>query len=290
MRPGALATIAVCACAAATSAAAEGAPSSAAPDLLLSRQPDAWSLMSAAFVPEATPPELDPIGGLLEREHVAPGAGVVRWRSETAPLGVSQAGGHVDSLRIRIGETLVTPGAATLDPARDGFEPRAYEVAVTRDWPQAVKLAGDGYDLDVSPHAGLGWSPAGGQAEAGAMVRLFPLGAEASEPDGFERLGVEDGAQFGDRGRWYLFAAASGRAVGLNMLRQQGDWDSAGWTTDGAAALIGDAHVGVGWRQGPMQASLGYIHREVKGQHMVFGQETKDDQVVALSFTVRPGE
>ncbi|OYW84618.1 MAG: hypothetical protein B7Z22_10280, partial [Hyphomonas sp. 32-62-5] len=24
---------------------------------------------------------------------------------------------------------------------------------------------------------------------------------------------------FGDRGRWYIFAAASGRAVGLNMLR-----------------------------------------------------------------------
>ena len=46
--------------------------------------------------------------------------------------------------------------------------------------------------------------------------------------------------------------------------------------------------MGVGWRKGPVQASLGYVHREVKGQHMIWGQETRNDQVLALSFAIKP--
>ena len=73
------------------------------------------------------------------------------------------------------------------------------------------------------------------------------------------------------------------------MLRGEGgDWDRAGWTTDPAAAVIGDAHVGVGYRKGNLQTSFGLIHREVKGQHMVFGQETKEDSVVAFTFSIKP--
>ena len=104
-------------------------------------------------------------------------------------------------------------------------------------------------------------------------------------------LGVRDGAAYGDQGRWYLFAAASGRAVGLNILRnERAGWDRDGWSTDTSSALIGDAHVGVAWRKGAMQTSLGYIHREVKGEHMIYGQQTKDDSVVAFSFSIKPRE
>jgi hypothetical protein len=102
-------------------------------------------------------------------------------------------------------------------------------------------------------------------------------------------MGVRDGASFGDEGRWYLFAAASGRAVGLNMLRGDSGWDGAGWSTDPAASLIADAHLGVGWRRGDMQTSLGLVHREVKGEHMIWGQETKADSLVAFTFSIKPG-
>jgi len=37
-----------------------------------------------------------------------------------------------------------------------------------------------------------------------------------------------------------------------------------------------------------MQTSFGYIHREVKGEHMVFGQETKEDSMLAFSLSIKP--
>jgi hypothetical protein len=101
-------------------------------------------------------------------------------------------------------------------------------------------------------------------------------------------MGVNDGLSLGDQGRWYLFMAVSGRAVGMNMLRDVNDWDRAGWTTDPTSTLIGDGQVGVGWRKGSVQSSFGYVHREVKGQHMIFGQKTYEDSLVAFTFSIRP--
>ena len=133
----------------------------------------------------------------------------------------------------------------------------------------------------------MGSGAGGGQAEAGAGGRLGQNLDDEVE-NRLNAMGVRDGEAFGEAGRWYLFAAASGRAVGLNMLRRDNGWDQAGWSTDGSSALIGDAHVGVGWRKGPVQAAVGYVHREVKGQHMIWGQETRDDQILALSFSIKP--
>jgi hypothetical protein len=99
---------------------------------------------------------------------------------------------------------------------------------------------------------------------------------------------VQDGGDFGQRGRWYLFAAASGRAVGMNMLHGDQGWNRAGWSTDQTSTLTGDAQVGVGWRKGDLQTSFGYIHREVKGQNMLFGVDPKADSVVAFSLSIRP--
>lgn len=158
---------------------------------------------------------------------------------------------------------------------------------MTREW-TGLRFDAGKYDLDVTPHAGLGVGNAGGSAEAGATVVLGKKSKDDQVVARLNEIGVRDGAQFGDKGRWYLFAAASGRAVGMNMLRQDGGWNRAGWSTDPASALVGDAHVGVGWRKGPMQTSFGYIHREVKGDHLLFGQETKDDEVVALSLSIKP--
>ena len=100
--------------------------------------------------------------------------------------------------------------------------------------------------------------------------------------------GVVDGKTYGNRDRWYLFAAASGRAVGMNMLNQNGDWSRAGWSSDPTSSLVGDGQLGLGWRKGAMQTSFGYVHRKIKMKEAVMGLRTMQDSVVALSFSFKP--
>lgn len=186
----------------------------------------------------------------------------------------------------------VLASAAFLDRERFArnqtpYDDDALDVTLVRSWPRAVRFAEGGLEFDVSPHAGVGVSRRGGQAEAGAMLTV----GQAREREAVEALkdiGVRDGGEYGDKGRWYLFAAASGRAVGLNVMRDEGGWNREGWSTDPTAALIGDAHVGVGWRKGDLQSSFGVIHREIKGEHRAFAVGTREDTVAAFTFSIRP--
>jgi hypothetical protein len=227
---------------------------------------------------------------ILDTDRYYDGAGPVTWRSN-AFTRQAQAGGPIDSVRVSMAGTTPTAAYAPLTLIRpdgeDGYALREVDVTVTRGWPAAVSLKGRKFALDVTPHAGIGYGGAGGSAEAGATVRL---GRKQNMGDRVTNaLGVQDGAAFGDRGRWYIFAAASGRAVGLNMLRgQNGDWNRAGLTQDTTSKLIGDSQAGVAWRRGPMQASLGYIHRAIKARDGIMGLATQKDDVVALSFSLKP--
>jgi hypothetical protein len=237
-------------------------------------------LNSAAFAPRAASSDVDPISRLIEREAYEPGARPMRWSTSQAPLSSNTA------LRVSVGGALRTPGGLPLNLSHAQYDADAYEVAVTHDWPAALAFSGHGVGVDVTPHAGVGMTNFGGSAEAGATVRLMQRDSAAEAR--LKALGLRDGATFGDKGRWYLFAAASGRAVGMNMLHSDLGWNRAGWTTDATSTLTGDAQVGVGWRKGDMQTSLGYIHREVKGQNMLWGVDPKDDSMVAFSFSIRP--
>lgn len=165
--------------------------------------------------------------------------------------------------------------------------PDRFDGMLRRSWPKAVTFRSDGLEFDIAPHAGFGVGRFGTQAEGGATLIVSKSRGERALEQ-LRDLGVKDGTSFGDKGRWYLFAAASGRAVGLNMLRGENGWDRAGWSTDASGALVGDAQVGVGWRKGDIQSSFGVIHREVKGRHMVWGQQTRDDTVAAFTFSLRP--
>jgi hypothetical protein len=241
-----------------------------------------------AFAPASSARALNQ-AAFAEREAVVDGQ-PTRFNSGEVQLS-GRAKGPVDSLRVSVGGVLETPGGLALDPARAQFETRDYDVSLIRTWPKAVSFEGKAFDLDVSPHAGVGVGNRGGSAEAGAELRLSaPRTREERAVEQLKDMGVDDGARFGDQGRWYLFAAASGRAVGLNMLRNEGDWDRAGWTTDPTSQLVGDAQVGVGWRKGSVQTSFGVVHREVRGENMIFGQKTQDDTVAAFTFTIRPGQ
>lgn len=161
---------------------------------------------------------------------------------------------------------------------------RAPAIAVTKP----VRLEMRGLDLDLSSHAGLGSGNWGRSAEAGAELRVG-----ASDKSGLKRLGldVQDGKSFGDQGRWYMFAAVSGKAVGLNMTRagQGGDWRSAGWSTDPSSAVIGDGQLGVGWRKAGMQAAFGYVHREIKVRNAPYGADNDvGDSMAAFTLSIKP--
>jgi hypothetical protein len=249
-------------------------------------------LMNAAFQPDAgrrfdaPAVQSDPISALLERDAWRPDQGLTRWGVKELVVGGASDGSSVDSLRLRVGETLPQKNITALDLARGQVETDTFDVTLTRNWPRVVAFESARYDLDLTPHAGFGVGRSGGSAEAGAMITLGRKSASQRVAEGLGRLGFHEGAADGDNGRWYVFAAASGRAVGLSLARDPGaNWNR---TLDSSSALIGDAQVGVGWRKGAMQTSLGYIHRAVKGDHMIWGEQAQDDSMVAFSLSIKP--
>jgi len=103
-------------------------------------------------------------------------------------------------------------------------------------------------------------------------------------------LGVTDGAaKYGDQGRFYLFAAVRGQAVGMNLVRGVGGLRRDGWSSDAASALVGDGQAGIGWRKGGMEADLGYVHRGVHIRNAPHGMsDSYADDMAAVSLTFRP--
>jgi hypothetical protein len=235
--------------------------------------------------PSNSAPAYGPMGALLSSDTYSRSQGLSHWDSTETPLPTS--GSAVNSVRISTIRSSPAPGIVPLNLNHDALDTRVYDVSVNRAWPGAVSFDTGKLGIEVTPHAGVGMGTAGGSAEAGATLTVGQK-LDNDVQSRLKSMGVQDGAIFGNEGRWYLFAAASGRAVGLNIRHGEDGWDRAGWSTDPSSALIGDAQVGVGWRRGVMQTSFGYIHREVKSQHMLMGQETRADSVVAFSLSIKP--
>lgn len=219
------------------------------------------------------------VDALLAKSAPATDAAPLDWRSSEVRVAPGA------TLRIRVGDPLAMGAGRPLQPGFSGAQ--TYELSVQRDWPAAVSFNTGRFGVDLTPHASLGMTSYGGLAEAGATLQFGQRVGEAVKAK-LNAMGVGDGKKFGDKGRWYLFAAASGRSVGLNMLRSDAGWSRAGWTTDQTSTLVGDAQVGVGWRKGDMQTSLGFVHREMKGLPLLYGVDSKSDSLVAFSFSVRP--
>jgi hypothetical protein len=213
----------------------------------------------------------------------AAGEGLIAWRSReiSHPAG----GGAVDSVRLSVAETSRTPLIRPDTAYADG----PVNVTFTRGWPAAMLLHGAGLGLSVSPHAGVGLDSAGGNsAEAGAMFKITTV--KGALQDRLRAMGVKNGSSYGDQGRWYVFAAVKGQAVGLNMMSgANGALRQAGWSTDASSALIGDGQVGVGWRKGGMETTFGYVHRGIHVQNAPYGaSDSFGEDLAALSLTFHP--
>jgi hypothetical protein len=241
------------------------------------------ALSPYAIAPSALAPQ-DSISDLFAQSTPSSDVAPVTWRSTQAPLSQNTR------LRVSLADPVTAPGVAGVALTRaTAAEPQAYEISLVRDWPGAMAFTTKSFGVNFSPHAAVGMTPYGGVAEAGARVEVSQRKSkDDAAKKGLGMIGVGDGRRFGDTGRWYLFAAASGRAVGLNMLHGEGGWARAGWTTDQASTLVGDAQVGVGFRKGPMQTSFGVLHREVKGEHLYWGTANKPDTVAGITFAIRP--
>lgn len=195
------------------------------------------------------------------------------------------AGNHSDRLRLTTRGSLRRADGAPLPVTlreRSQFDADTYDVSYTRGWPVARGYTASGLEVSLTPHAGFGMGEEGGSAEAGATLKIGE-NLDRLAPDGRER--------FGDRARWYLYAAGSGRAVGYNFARtRDGDYARSGVSQD-KGSFLGDASVGVAYRRGAMQGSFGVVYREIKAEGMRGGDGIDRDVsegLVAFQLSIRP--
>ena len=167
-----------------------------------------------------------------------------------------------------------------LDPA--AYEAEHYDLTYTRGWTGTLGKTSTGFDITLTPHIGVGVGSRGGSTEAGATLRI---GSD------LDRLVPEGEDAFGERPRWYLYAAGSGRAVGYNWARNRdGEFARSGVSHD-SGVFMGDASLGVAMRRGPVQSSFGLIYREIGVEGVRLGQGVDTDVsegVIAFQLSIKP--
>lgn len=167
-----------------------------------------------------------------------------------------------------------------LDPAY--YEAEHYDLTYTRGWTESLGQTASGLDVTLTPHIGVGVGSRGGATEAGATLRI---GRD------LDRLVPDGGEAFGQRPRWYLYAAGSGRAVGYNFARtRDGDFARSGVSHD-TGAFLGDASLGVAMRRGPVQGSFALVYREIEVEEMRGGNGIDTDVsegLIAFQLSIKP--
>ncbi len=197
----------------------------------------------------------------------------------------SESEGHTDRLRLTTRGLLRRSDGAPLpvtpmDAA--AFDADGYDLTYTRGWPVARGYTASGLEVSLTPHAGIGVGDRGGRAEAGATLKI---GSDLGDmvPDG--------SAAFGERARWYLYAAGSGTAVGYNFARNRdGDYARSGVSRD-SGVFLGDASIGVALRRGDLQGSFGIVYREIEAEGLRSGRGIDNDVsegLVAFQLSIKP--
>lgn len=193
--------------------------------------------------------------------------------------------GFADRLRVTTTGALRRADGAPLPPRaldRAAYSGQSYDITYTRGWTAAHGRTASGLEVSLTPHAGFGVGSDGPSAEAGATLRIG---------EGLDRLAPDGDEAFGERPRWYLYAAGSKRAVGYNFARtRDGDFARSGVSQD-AGSYLGDASIGVAYRQGALQGSFGVVYREIEAKGLRGYQGINTDVsegLVAFQLTIRP--
>lgn len=195
-----------------------------------------------------------------------------------------EAEGYSDRLRLRArGELRRADGSPVPLTPMDAavFDAEGYDVSYTRGWTTARGYTASGLEVTLTPHVGIGAGDRGGTAEAGATLRI---GSSA------DRILPEGAAAFGQRARWYIYAAGSGTAVGYNFARNRdGQYASSGYSRD-SGSFLGDASIGVAMRKGDMQGSFGLVYREIEAEGMTGHGIDNDvsEGLVAFQLSIKP--
>lgn len=167
-----------------------------------------------------------------------------------------------------------------LDPA--AYEAEHYDLTYTRGWTEILGRTASGLDVALTPHVGVGLGSRGGSTEAGATLRIGP---------DLDQLVPEGEEAFGQRPRWYLYAAGSGRAVGYNWARNRdGEFARSGVSHD-SGVFMGDASLGVAMRRGAVQSSIGLVYREIGVEGLRVGEGVDTDVsegVIAFQLSIKP--
>ena len=198
------------------------------------------------------------------------------WRGLVWP---PMSGGALSRLAIATGDGLRAPDGQPLFVGRngdaDGPLGRFADSIVTQDWPAAVRWKTGAYGFDVSPHAGVGHSGAGDSQNAGALLR-------------FGRGLGEDG-QAG-RTKWFLFASTDQQTLGTGFTANQDGWKRVNLGRDPGAS-IADTRAGLAWRDGPIEASVGYLFREIKPRDLdMMDAQGVRESLVAFRLAFHPGQ
>lgn len=167
-----------------------------------------------------------------------------------------------------------------LDPA--AYDAEHYDLTWTRGWTETLGQTENGLDVTLTPHLGVGVGTRGQVTEAGATLRI---GRD------LDRLVPEGEDAFGERARWYVYAAGSGRAVGYNWARDRdGDYNRSGVSHD-SGAFLGDASLGVALRRGPVHSSIGLVYREIEAEGLRAGNGVDTDVsegLIAFQLSIKP--
>jgi len=193
--------------------------------------------------------------------------------------------GFSDRLSLRTEGRLRRADGSPLPPGpldAAALDAEYYDVTYTRGWTETLARTESGLDVTLTPHVGVGVGSRGGTTEAGATLRIGP---------DLDRIVPEGSEAFGDRPRWYLYAAGSGRAVGYNFARNRdGDFARSGVSHD-SGAFMGDASLGVAMRRGAVQGSFGLVYREIETEGLRAGHGVDTDVsegLVAFQLSIKP--
>ena len=225
------------------------------------------ALMGAPFADSQTPPPATPDAApRLTAMAFLPGRGVIAWdvtgkTPQQAKEAEIEAMGLADARAVQREIDQAAAERASLAQAQAGTEgsERAMVLASAQGVGRAPALAG--------PH------------QAGAVI---PLSRAARAQN---TLGVRNGEAMRSQPRVYAFAAASGQALGFNMTHDNGNWKTAGLTTD-QGGFVGQRQAGLALRAGAAQASLSYVQQKTETQ--ILGMERIKDHRLMLTMNLQP--